>query len=446
MTEKLKFLIVGAGGRECAFAQRLADETALYAVVSHENPAIVDAVERSGGHYIVGNASDPGVVTGFAVEHAIDYAFINSDDPLANGVVDALLEAGIKAVGGTREACRVEWDKIYSIELMNEVCPEHTPYFKVVKSKNEINDALNLFRQKKLDVVVKPQGLTGGKGVKVMPHHLSTYDDCVEYIESLLTDKPDESVLLVERLSGIEFTIMGLTDGEHVMSTPATYDYPYRYEDDTGPGTGGMGCFTGPNGQLPFLNDDDVRTCEKIMKAIVGKLKDNDLNFSGVLNGGFFKTPNGIKFMEFNARFGDPECLNILMVLKGSFAKLLISMYEKTLAQHKIEFAAEASVTKYLVAPEYPEPSPEASNFSVDTDKAKAMGAKLFFASCIKDGDHYATIKKSRVIAVGTTAETIDKASKQANSVIEECIGGAHTLDYRADIASTESLSKLRPS
>ena len=174
-----------------------------------------------------------------------------------------------------------------------------------------LQNTVSEFESRGLGIAVKPQGLTGGKGVKVMPEHLSTYQDCVDYASSLLLKKKNhnEKVLLVEKLQGIEFTIMGITDGENLVVSPASYDYPFRYEDDKGAGTGGMGCFTNSEKKLPFTSDKDLDDCKSIMKKIIDEMKSRSLFFNGILNGGFFKTKNGIKFMEFNGRFGDPETL-----------------------------------------------------------------------------------------------------------------------------------------
>ena len=117
---KKKFLIVGSGGRESAFAMQLAEDTELYAVIGHKNQSIVDCVAQSGGKYLIGDSDDPRTVLEFAKQNSIDYAFVNADQPLANGVVDILLENNFRAIGGTRKATRIEWDKIYSIQNVSK--------------------------------------------------------------------------------------------------------------------------------------------------------------------------------------------------------------------------------------------------------------------------------------------------------------------------------------
>ncbi len=442
MVKKQNFLIVGSGGRESAFALKLFAETKLYAFIGHENPTIVDCVTKSGGKYIVDDVCNGQAVAEFAVDNAIDYAFVSADDPLANGVVDALLEKNIKTVGGTRDATRIEWDKIYSIEMMQKTSPEFTPYYQVVQNKTQLPAIIKMFEDKNMQIVVKPQGLTGGKGVKVMPDHLPTYVDCADYATQLLEKSPNEEILLVEKLNGIEFTIMGLTDGQNLILAPASYDYPFRFEDDLGAGTGGMGCFTNNEAKLPFMSDKDLQDCKIIMQRIIRQIQNEGLFFNGVLNGGFFKTQHGIQFMEFNGRFGDPEGLNILTILKSSFADLIKRMWNKTLSADKVYFTNKACVVKYLVAKEYPQESKAPSVFTLDEEAIYDMGVKVFFAAAVKLGDgRYQTLKKSRVIAFGAVADKIADAGSLVNQAIEKFVHA--DLDYRADIGAQENLDKL---
>ena len=436
----MKFLLVGGGGREAAFAMRLAEDSTVYAVMGHENPTIIQYVKDTGGAYMVGDHDDPDTVVKFAIQHEIDYTFVNADQPLCNGVVDRLLDSGIKAVGGTRAATRVEWDKIYGIQMMNQVAPEFTPSHTILHDPAELEDAMGWFRKKNLQVVVKPQGLTGGKGVKVMPEHLPTYDDCMRYASELLGR--GEGVLLVERLEGIEFTIMGLTDGVNLVLAPASYDYPYRYEGDRGPGTGGMGCFTSSEATLPFMDKSDLDDCRRIMQCIIDEIRQRGLQFSGVLNGGFFKTVHGIRFMEFNARFGDPEVLNTLLTLEGSFSEIIIRMWEKRLSKESVSFIKKASVVKYLVAGEYPEKSPAATNFTIHEEAIKDLGVQVYFASCVgMGGCRYSTLQKSRVVAFGAIADEIPAAARIVDMAIDRHVSGP--LEFRRDIGSKENLKGL---
>jgi phosphoribosylamine--glycine ligase len=440
--KKENFLIIGSGGRESAFALKLFEETTLFAFMSHKNPTIIECIEKSDGAYIIGDVNDAQAVAKFAVDNLIDYAFVSADDPLANGVVDVMIAKNIKAVGGTKEATKIEWDKIYSIEMMKQVCPEFTPFYQVIEKKEELDLAVQSFKDKNMQIVVKPQGLTGGKGVKVMPEHLKDYAQCIDYATELLEKCPNEKILLVEKLIGLEFTIMGLTDGKNLVLSPASYDYPFRFENDLGPGTGGMGCFTNNEMKLPFMNDKDLQDCRDIMQKIIDAMRNEGLSFNGVLNGGFFKTKGGIQFMEFNGRFGDPEGLNILSILESSFADMIRSMWHKTLSSDKVIFMQKASVIKYLVAKEYPLASNEATQFSMDKKAINELGVNIIFASSIKTANNqYQTLKKSRAIAFGTVANTIEEAGERVNQAIEKFVDA--DLEYRKDIGSSENLKTL---
>ncbi|MCY4295817.1 MAG: hypothetical protein OXE54_02465 [Gammaproteobacteria bacterium] len=436
------FLIVGGGGREASFALNLARDSIVSAFVTHRNPTIVGSVESSGGTLAVGDVRDAEAVARFALEAGVDYAFVSADDPLANGVVDALRDAGVKTVGATQAASRIEWDKIYAMELMRDVAPEFTPFFEIVGDPGGIEPALRQFQRRGLEVVVKPQGLTGGKGVKVMPEHLRDYADCAEYARELLATRPGERVLLVEKLIGIEFTIMGLTDGKNLAMAPASYDYPFRFENDTGPGTGGMGCFTAADKKLPFLSDADIDDCEVIMRRVLDGLDRAGARFNGVLNGGFFSTANGIRFMEFNSRFGDPEGLNILSILGSPFADVLRAIHSETISADSVAFIREASVIKYLVAAEYPNRSPAPFEFTVDLASLREMGLHVLFgaAELIED-DRFTTLGSSRVLAIGATAADIASASDRVNQGIERCVAG--NLQYRADIGAQSDIDRL---
>lgn len=438
-----KFLICGSGGREAAFASKLAEDARVYAVAGHENPAVVDCAVRTGGACEVGDPGDPASVVAFAKRHSVDYAFVNADQPLANGVVDALLEAGVRAVGATRAAARIEWDKVYAMGMMERVSPGSTPFHAVVRDEESVDGAVDEFRSRGMRIAVKPQGLTGGKGVRVMPEHLATYGDCAAYARELLKGRPGEQVLLVEGLGGAEFTVMGITDGEHLAMSPASYDYPYRLEGDRGPGTGGMGCFTEASGLLPFLSRADMEACRSIMQGIIDDMRAAGNRFSGVLNGGFFRTAAGLRFMEFNARFGDPECLNVMSVMEGSFSELLASLWDGTLSGSGARFAGRASVTKYLVAKEYPEASERAVPFSVDEGAVAAAGVEAIPASCVRLGEgRYETIRKSRVMAFGAVADTVEAASGMVDGAIDAHVRG--DLEYRRDIGSAANLERLR--
>lgn len=437
-----KVLVVGQGGRESALAARLSAECLIYAVMSHENPTIKDCVEKTGGEYLIGSPSSAAEVSSFAVRCGIDLAIVSSDEPLAAGVVDALIDAGIRAVGPTRSGAQIEWDKEYSINLMRQYFPDLTPLFWAVRDKTSLILAIDDARARGLELVVKPQGLTAGKGVKVMGAHLQGFDGVARYAEELLRSKPDECVLLMEKVSGVEFTIMFLTDGVEVIPVPATYDYPYRFDGDVGPGTGGMGAFSCTTKNLPFMADDHYVQCVAVAKKMLAVMKADGRHFNGVLNAGFFITPNGLKFLEFNARFGDPECMNVITILDGSLLSLFERIEGGDLRPELIRFTGKASTVKYLVSPEYALTDGVRHEFTLDVDALSAMGIQVFFSSSIKiEGMLFSTLGNSRCVALAASADSPDIASQLIEEGISRCFKG--DLHWRKDIGSTNYISRI---
>src|SRR5271154_2016305 len=175
----------------------MAEHSELHAFVGHENPSIVGYAAASGGGHAVGNVSDPDALAAFARERGIDIAMVSADEPLAAGVVDALLAQGTRTVGPTAAGAEIEWNKAFARSLLADVAPEAAPRLRVVRDSSEVAEAIASFGS--TPVAVKPSGLTGGKGVKVMGPHLADHEQARQYAHSLLARaKPGECVLIEE--------------------------------------------------------------------------------------------------------------------------------------------------------------------------------------------------------------------------------------------------------
>jgi len=442
----MKTLVVGNGGRESSIAMKLAEESSVYAVMKHENPSIKGFVKKTGGTFVIGNPSDPHFVSRFAVENRIDLAFVSADDPLEAGIIDALLDEGIRAVGPTRAGAEIEWNKEYSMRLMGNIFPEFTPKFWVAKNFDEIREIFNEVASEGIQVVVKPQGLTAGKGVKVMGEHLDGYPAAERYAMEVLANHVGKSrcVIIVEKVEGIEFTVMAITDGKTVIPPPATYDHPFRFDGDKGPGTGGMGSFCDKRLPLPFMSQSDYDTSIRIIQGTVDALRKEGRHFNGVLNTGLFLTRDGLKFMEFNARFGDPECMNILSVLDSSLLCALEKIDSQRLSPKDIRFKRKASVVKYLVSPEYALSSGSTHMFELDVAAMATEGVDVFFSSSIAqpNKNQYSTVGVSRNVGLAFTADSITDASSHINHCITDHVKGP--LHFRKDIGSEEELDFLK--
>ncbi len=447
------FVVVGGGGgRESVLLWRAAQAGLnCFALVKVANPSVK---EYCGERVLVGGFNVDNLKLlleqlsqdSSAGPDSETVFWVSSDEALECGVVDELRKLGVPAsriIGPTRSAARIETDKIYSIKLVQKLFPEITPRHWVASNGEQIALAVSEAQAEGRRLVVKPVGLTGGKGVKVMDAHLPDFSAVVEYAEECLGS--DGRVLLVEKIAGIEISIMGLTDGKFVIGAPATYDHPYRFDGDRGPGTGGMGSFTGPEGQLPFVSRDSYEQCLKVMKGVVQELGSLGEHFTGVLYGGFFLTAEGPKFLEFNARFGDPEAMNISTLMECDFRELLLGLAEGTLSECQLTFSKLASVVKYLVHPDYCLKPAQPIGFDLDVEKLRGSGVEIFFASAESNdddqGDRFKTVGGSRTVALVSCAETISEAASKINSVIDNDVQGE--LQFRRDIGMAEQLEGL---
>jgi phosphoribosylamine--glycine ligase len=434
----VRTLIVGHGGRESALAMRMAADSELHAFLGHPNPTIIEHVGRSGGTHAIGDVRDPRAVAAFAREREVDIAMVSADEPLAAGVVDALLAQGTDAVGPTRAGAEIEWNKAFARELLAEVAPEACPSLRIARDERGLREAVAAFGE--APVVVKPAGLTGGKGVKVMGPHLASHEEAYEYGASLLAGGHD-SVLVEERIDGAEFTIQAVSDGAGVVFPPSTYDYPYRFDGDEGPGTGGMGSLSLATPVLPFMTDSHYREACSIIARVIEALAARGRRFSGVMNSGFFATPGGVKVIEFNARFGDPEAMNILTLLDGSWTAAMESICAGRLSDADIPLRPEASVVLYLVSPDYALRPGPVREFSLRREALSAGGCHVFFSSAISLGeDRYRTVGNSRAVALAAAAPSLEQAR-------ERVAGAAATvpeLEWRSDVGDPAYLERLR--
>lgn len=436
----MKTLIVGNGGRESALAEAMSKTSSVSAVMGHKNPSIADVVERTKGEICIGSVTNPELVADFAERQAIDIAMVSADSPLEAGVVDALRKKGILTVGPDREGARIEWDKTYSRRIVETVAPEANPKFRIATSRKEIDDIFREFGD--APVAVKPKGLTGGKGVKVVGPHLKDNNDAKKYADSLIesSDATDRAVIVEEKMEGVEFTLQAITDGRHVIFPPASYDYPYRLEGDTGSGTGGMGAYTMKEKPLPFMRVEEYERICAISRAVVTHMHEKGVNFSGVLNGGFFITPRGeVKVIEFNARFGDPECMNIMTLVEQDWTDVMSKLARGNLKDGDITFRNVATSLNYLVTPEYAVTEGKPHNFALDQTAIERLGCRVHFSACERvSRDNYRTVGNSRVVAILAEAGTPMEARERILQAITLHTQGP--LRYRTDIGSAENI------
>jgi phosphoribosylamine--glycine ligase len=411
----MKVLLVGEGAREHVIAEKLAQDSELYAVMSRKNPAIAQLSKK----YWIAKTTDPQAVAE-AIDVEIDLAFSSPDATLEAGVSDALKAKGILVASPTREASRIEWDKSYMRNLMEKYKIAGQPKHKVISADDEVAEYINELGT----VAIKPLGLTGGKGVKVSGDHFNTIEEKIAYAQELI--KKDGSVLIEEKLIGEEFTLQAFCDGNELAFMPPVQDHKRAFKADTGPNTGGMGSYsTGPF--LPFMGQDDLDQAQDIMRMVIYAMKKEENPFTGILYGQFMLGEQGPKVIEFNARFGDPEAMNVLALLKTSLTDVFLSMADQNLEQP--EFSDQSTVVKYLVPEGYPGNSKKDEEVKVDA---------LSYASVYEDEGKIFTTS-SRSFGILGVSETLDEAESIAEAGCS-CVNGP--LWHREDIGTEELVQK----
>ncbi len=360
----MKVLLVGNGAREHIIAERLAADSELYALMSKKNPAIA----RLAKDFRVCDIEDPEAVSKAIGGMEAELGFASPDATLAAGVSDELEKAGMLVASPSKAASRIEWDKAFMRGLLERHSIPGSPAHKVVTSGAEALSAMKDMG----DVAIKPLGLTGGKGVRVSGDHFTEIEVGLEYAESLL--EKDGSALIEEKIVGEEFTLQAFCDGSSSAVMPAVQDHKRAYVGDKGPNTGGMGSYS-TGLMLPFLTEKDLSDAAAIIQDVVLAMKAEGSPFRGILYGQFMATAAGVKVVEFNARFGDPEAMNVLSTLKGSLSAVFESIASGSLRPPS--FSDHCTVVKYLVPEGYPDHPLKEAPVAVNAEALQKSGAKI---------------------------------------------------------------------
>ncbi|MEM4390207.1 MAG: phosphoribosylamine--glycine ligase [Candidatus Micrarchaeia archaeon] len=429
-----RILLVGNGAREHAICDAVLahnDEIKFYAFMSARNPGIARACEE----FAVGDIHNPADVAKWAAARRIELAICSPDAVLAAGVSDALWKAGIPTVGPVRAAARLEWDKAFARELMARHRITGCPKFKVCRTPAE---AAEFIEELGGAVAVKPAGLTGGKGVKVVGYQLKDAGEAKEYAKEILAKRIGqlECVVIEEKLEGEEFTLQAFVDGKKVVGMPAVQDHKRAWEGDVGPNTGGMGSYSDAGRTLPFMRQADYEQGLAIMQHAVDALRKEGIAFQGFLYGQFMLTRGGVCLVEFNSRLGDPEAMNVLPILKSDFVELLQQITEGKLG--RAEFERKATVCKYLVPAGYPENPRKNEPITVMEHAIAQTGARYYYAS-VDERDGVIYTSSSRAVALLGIADTIGKAEEIAERACSFVKG---PLYHRRDIGKAELIQK----
>ena len=407
------FVVVGGGGREHALAWALArSRSAPRVVVAPGNAGIGADFERWPAE----------VVETRAVAERVDAVVVGPEAPLADGLADRLRAAGVPVVGPSAAAARLESSKAFAKEIMDAAGVPTARW-----GRFERVDAALGFARTLESVVVKADGLAGGKGV-LIPESEAERDEAIRTLLEGRFGEAGRAIVVEEFLEGEELSVIALCDGTRLRRLPAAQDHKRVAEGDRGPNTGGMGAYApAPLGSASLLAEVE-RTC---MRPVLSEMERRGAAFSGFLYAGLMITPDGPRVLEYNVRFGDPEAQAVLPLVDEDLADVFASAASGALDDVPVRCRAEHALTVVLAADGYPA-SPRTGDRINGVDEARANGALVFAAGVKAGADGGWLTGGGRVLAVTGRGATLDAAATQAYAGAERIrFDGMH---YRRDI------------
>ena len=404
----MNILLIGSGGREHALAWKL----------SRDGHAVTVAPGNGGTARVAQNLpldpADHDTVVRAAKEH--DLVVVGPEAPLVAGLADRLRAEGIAVFGPSAAAARLEGSKAFT----KEICAARDIPTAAWARFDDAGAAKEHVRGAAAPPVVKADGLAAGKGVTVA----RTTDEALAAIDAIM-DAPGASVVLEERLEGPEVSMFFLCDGETALPFGTAQDHKRLLDGDRGPNTGGMGAFSPSPLVTPDLERDVV---ERIVRPTLAEMRAREAPFAGVLYAGLMLTTDGPKLIEYNVRFGDPECQTLMLRLRSDLGAILRLAAEKRLAEADVAWSDEAAVTVVVAAQGYP--GPYAKGTAIRSLPSDGKGVVVFHAGT----DEQARAVGGRVLNVSAVAPTVREARERAYAAVADVDWPEGV--YRTDIAA----------
>ena len=406
----MKVMVVGGGGREHALAWKIKQSPRVDRVfvapgnagtaIDAENIAIAD--------------TDVPALVKFAKDNAIDLAVIGPESSLAVGIVDALGAAGIKAFGPSKQAAELEASKVFCKNLLRHA---DVPTADFRTFRDAASATAYLVEREDQPMVVKADGLAAGKGVIVC----DTKAEALEAVQRIAGDREfgaaGSQLVVEERLVGEEASVLALTDGRNIIALPAAQDHKAAYDGDQGPNTGGMGAYSPAPLVTPAMLE---QIQERILVPTIHQMKRSRRPFRGILYAGLMVTKHGIKVLEYNVRFGDPECQPILMRLKSDLVDVLEATVDGKLDEiPPLVWDDRPSVCVVMASEGYPGKYQTGRPIRGLEQAAAVPDVKVFHAGTTMKGDQVVT-SGGRVLGVTALGATIAQAKLQAYTAVKQ--------------------------
>ncbi|MDO8736728.1 MAG: phosphoribosylamine--glycine ligase [Thermoleophilia bacterium] len=418
----MRVLIIGSGGREHAIVTKVAASPLVDEV--HCAPGNAGIARQAVCHSIA-DSDIPGIL-GLTKQLEPGLVVIGPEAPLCAGLADTLRDEGFRVFGPGRDAAMLEGSKAFAKEVMIAAGVPTAGYARFV----EYQIAMTHLAAITFPVVVKANGLAAGKGV-IIAEAMEEAEDALRtcFIDRSFGDAGLD-VLVEECLIGHECSVLALCDGETILPLEPAQDYKRIYDGDSGPNTGGMGCYS-PVPRVPSQLVDEI--IEMVHRPTVAELARRGIEFRGVLYAGLMLTPDGPRVLEFNTRFGDPETQAILPRLENDLVELMIACAEGSLSEHRLRWKEESCVTVIMASAGYPLSSSKGDVITGLELDGGLPGVEVYHAGTAEEDSRFVT-NGGRVLAISALDRTFTGARKKAY----DAVGKVHYdgMQYRRDIAA----------
>ena len=408
----MKVLVVGSGGRCHAIVEALSRSSQVEKIICAPRNAGIAALAQC----VAIKETQVEALRDFAVENGVELTVVGPEVALEAGIADCFKESNLRIFGPSKKAAQIECSKQFAKDLMLKYDVPTAAY----KTFTEFDEALAYVKAGELPTVLKYDGLAAGKGVVIA----ESMKQAEEALRDMLLDEKfgKGKVVIEEYLEGPEFSLLCFVNGHDVYPMPVAQDHKRAYNGDKGPNTGGMGAYTA----LPFITDEDIEyAMNNIMRRTADAMVAEGAPFCGVLYGGLMKTKNGIKVIEFNARFGDPETEVILPRLKSDMCQVFCDVADGKAPV--IEWDDQATLGVVLASKGYP--GSYEKGYTIEGIE-EVDGSVYHMGTALKDGKYVTS--GGRVMIVVCKAATLKEAQAKANAEIEKI--KCDNLFYRTDI------------
>ena len=411
----MKVLVVGSGGREHAIVEAISRSPKASKIYAAPGNAGVAALAEC----VAIKDTDVEKLLEFAKANEIDLTVVGPEASLAVGIVDRFREEELKIFGPTKAAAQLEASKDFAKRLMFKYDVPTAGY----ETFTDFDAALAYVKKGTLPTVLKYDGLAAGKGVVIA----TTMEEAEATLRDMLLDTKfgEGRVVIEEFLTGEEFSLMCFVAGNKICAMPVAQDHKRAYDNDEGPNTGGMGAYT----ELPFVTEEDhAYAMENIMQRVADAMVAEGTPFTGVLYGGLMKTPNGIKVIEFNARFGDPETEVVLPRLQSDAIDVFMAVASNE--QPRAEWSEGATLGIVLASKGYP--GDYAKGYAIRGMENVKESKIYHMGTAMKDGE--LVTNGGRVMIVVAEAPTLREAQQKAEADVAriECDNLFHRTDIGA--------------